>query len=95
MFTIKARNFEVKGNIVGFDPGSENLLVTFEPNILIEFKNPAPSVLVELRQAGLVRLKNAELNFMNKRPLTLLDATVNANQPKSREIVSPNTQRIV
>ena len=30
MFTIKARNFEVKGNIVGFDPGSENLLVTFD-----------------------------------------------------------------
>jgi hypothetical protein len=63
MTTLKTRDFESKGKLIGFQAGSEQIIFDFVGGITIEIKHPSTAMTTTLTQLGLQGLSDAEINF--------------------------------
>lgn len=65
MFEIKIRGFEAKGELAGFDPGSEQIYLEFlNKKVIVEVRGLlSPILLKTMTTMGLDKLKKATLDL--------------------------------
>lgn len=61
---INKFGFEVSGELASFDEGNDTVIFTFRGGSEVEIKNVSKEMLISLSRIGLVRLANAEINFV-------------------------------
>jgi hypothetical protein len=67
MFEIKIRGFEAKGELAGFDPGSEQIYLEFlNKKVIVEVRGLlSPILLKTMTTMGLEKLKNSVIDLTN------------------------------
>jgi hypothetical protein len=77
MFEIKLRGFEAKGDLEGFDPGSEQIYLDFVgKRVTLEVKGfLTPTLLKTMVTMGIHKLKNTRIDLTNpsKPSIQMLD----------------------
>jgi len=68
MLTIKTPNCEIKGDLIGFNPGTNNLVVDLKDGITVDIARPQEQLLNTIRQVGLHKLGNATFDLRENVP---------------------------
>jgi len=63
MLELVTNGLELKGKLIGFDPGSTNMYMKFANNMTVEVENPPADLLIYMRTIGLHKLQNAKIDL--------------------------------
>ena len=64
MVTIKGKDFEVKGKLIGINPGSTSMYFQFPNGVEIELPRPSQVLQQQVTAVGLHRLQDAEIDLV-------------------------------